>query len=376
MDYHVYPKHRITCSNCNKPGHEFKNCNESIKSYGIINVKIMGDMNETGLLRKNFVNSRNEINIITSKKYPNIKCNVNAGIVIDSGLNSEDKYKMNDNCVVCDDEDHLNKFWYYKDKIRFLMVSRNFSIGFIEFLRGRYDVSDANSIIQLFEQMYAKEIRIIAESSNEYDDILYLFLNRNNEGKEVVLNRVYEGRYALEYCESKMKFNMLKYKDKHPDDNVAWGLHFYTNIVKPKWDKVEWGFPKGRRDKRSEENIACACREFEEETGYTKDQYVVLDKIDPLEENLIGTNGVKYKHIYYLALDLVNSTENEKLNKEGSTIQYDKYEIGDIMWFMYDEAMENIRPYHIEKKGVLTRVYLFLLNYLIHNNVDLNDDKC
>lgn len=374
MDYHIYPKHRIICSNCNKPGHEFKNCTESIKSYGIINIKL-GDCAEIELIKKNFVNARNEINVITSKKYPNIKCNINSGIAIDSGINSEDKYKITDDCILCNDEDHVNKFWYYKDKINFLMVSRNFSIGFIEFLRGRYDVSDANSIILLFEQMYASEIKIIADPSNEYDDILYLFLNRNNEEKDTVLNRVYEGKYSFEYCASKIKFNMLKYITKYPDDNVVWGLHFYTKVVKPKWDKVEWGFPKGRRDKRNEENIACACREFEEETGYSKDQYIILDKIDPLEENLIGTNGVKYKHIYYLALDLINSNETEKLNKEGSMLKYDKYEIGDIMWFRYDEAMENIRPYHREKKGVLTRVYLFLLNYLIHNNIENMDEK-
>ena len=31
--------------------------------------------------------------------------------------------------------------------------------------------------------------------------------------------------------------------------------------------------------KKAEENLTCACREFEEETGYKKDEYTVLNKI-------------------------------------------------------------------------------------------------
>ena len=122
------------------------------------------------------------------------------------------------------------------------MVSRRFSLGFIEFLRGKYDVYDVKSIINLFEQMYEEEINLIRKS--KYDDLLYCFLNRNEEPKEVVLNRIYEGRYANEYCEAKIKFNLLR----DLGDDVQLDLDFYTKHIKPRWKNPEWGFPKGRRD--------------------------------------------------------------------------------------------------------------------------------
>jgi len=189
---------------------------------------------------------------------------------------------------------------------------------------------------------------------------LYYFLNRHNESKEIVLNRIYEGRYSNEYCEAKTKFNMLSNPLEDDDENnIPWNLNFYAKSIKPKWTMPEWGFPKGRRDKRSEENLSCACREFEEETGYKKNEYQILNKIEPIEEKLIGTNGIHYKHIYYLATNL-----SEKPIKISDC---DIYEIGDIKWFTYDDAMAHIRPYHTEKKKILTGIYLFVLNYLIHH---------
>ena len=236
------------------------------------------------------------------------------------------------------------------------MVSRKFSLGFIEFIRGKYDVSDPKGIINLFEQMYDEEIKLIQK--NEYDDILYHFLNRANETKEIVLNRIYEGKYSNEYCEAKIKFNLLKYPSDDENDNVPWDLNFYAKNIRPKYKKPEWGFPKGRRDRKTEENINCACREFEEETGYKKDEYTILNKIEPIEEKMVGTNGIFYKHIYYLSIN------NDKTN---IPTDFDSYEIGEIKWFTYDEAMCHIRPYHYEKKKILMRIYLFILNYLIHN---------
>jgi len=365
MEYTNYSRKKNICTNCGKLGHEFKVCTEPITSFGIINVKIIDDNNESFVLRENFSSKKNDNHIITSKKYPDIKCSISSNIILDDKNNR----KMTNESITCEEIATDNcKFWYYRTKIVFLMVSRKFSLGFIEFVRGRYDVSDTKTIINLFEQMTIDEIKLIHK--NNYDDILYYFLNRNNEEKEIVLNKIYEGKYSLEYCESKIKFDMLKNPQNYPDNDIIWGLYFYTKNVKPKWTKSEWGFPKGRREKRTEENLACACREFEEETGYTKNEYLVLNKIEPIEEIMTGTNGVIYKHVYYLALDLVNcSASNSHINRDNHELKYDKYEIGDIMWFTYDDAMTHIRPYHSEKKKILTRIYLFIINSLIHDNI-------
>ncbi|AYV85387.1 MAG: NUDIX hydrolase [Satyrvirus sp.] len=357
MEYEKNFRKKFICANCGKIGHEFRSCNEPITSFGIINIKILDDINESLLLKDKFSTKKNTYYRIVSKKYPDIKCYISDNIKLyDNNL-----YKLDNETIPYSEEEHLLKFNYYKNKILFMMVSRKFSLGFIEFIRGKYSVDDTKGIINLFEQMYDDEIKYIHR--NQYDNILYYFLNRNNEPKEVVLNRIYESRYSNEYCEAKIKFNMLLNTSDDDNNNVPWNLHFYTKNIKPKWKKPEWGFPKGRRDKHTEENLSCACREFEEETGYKKSEYFVLNKIEPIEERLVGTNGVSYKHIYYLSIN--NS------NKDFSTADYDIYEIGEIKWFTYDEAMNYIRPYHVEKKKILTRVYLFILNYLIHNVYDI-----
>lgn len=359
------------CINCGKMGHENKYCNEAITSFGVINVKILDNHNESLLLKNSFSIKKNKLFLIESKKYKNTKCYMSNTIKLyDEPLKCYEQhidfdynknYKINNENIPFEMDIKLQKFCFYKNRILFMMVSRRFSLGFIEFIRGKYNISDATSIINLFEQMTINEIKII--ETNTYDDILYYFLNRKNESKEIVLNRIYEGKYSNEYCEAKIKFNYLLNPNENEEDNIPWNLYFYTKHIKPKWNIPEWGFPKGRRDKRNEENLMCACREFEEETGYKTNEYIILNRIEPIEEKLIGTNGVNYKHIYYLA---INNTDKE-INVNG----YDIYEIGNIKWFTYDEAISYIRPYHIDKKKILTSVYLFIMNYLIHYNQEI-----
>ena len=312
-------------------------------------------MNESLIIKEKFSTKKTTFYKIISNKYPNIKCYVSDNIKLCE--DQDNTYKLDNETIPYQDEEQLHKFHYYKNKIVFLMISRKFSLGFIEFVRGKYDVSDTNTIINLFEQMYVDEIKFIRKY--QYDTILYHFLNRNNESKETVLNKTYEGKYSNEYCEAKIKFNMLLNPSDDENSDIPLDLDFYTKYIKPRWKKPEWGFPKGRRDKRAEDNLSCACREFEEETGYNTNEYNILNKIEPIEENLTGTNGIDYKHIYYLA---INNCDKDRVSHN-----YDKYEIGDIKWFTYDDAMLHIRPYHVEKKKILTRVYLFILNYLIYN---------
>lgn len=343
-----YELKRKICLNCGKTGHEFKICNEPITSYGVINFNILSYPNEKLIIKENFSLKKNKSYKIISKKYPEVKCYI-SNIKAQDDFNT---YKIKDNKINYEELDDLQKFLYYKDKIFFMMVSRRFSLGFIEFIRGKYDVYNSKNIIDIFEQMYESEITLI--NDNDYDDILYFFLNRKNEIKEIVLKKIYEGKYGNEYIDAKNKFSLLQ----NPDSQVPLDLYFYTTHIKSKWNNAEWGFPKGRRDKRSEENINCAIREFQEETGYHENEYSILDKIEPLEEKLVGTNGIEYRHIYYLAL---NNCKDHFIEK------YDNYEIGKIEWMNYQDAYSSIRPYHVDKKRILTQTFLFIINFLIKN---------
>jgi 8-oxo-dGTP pyrophosphatase MutT (NUDIX family) len=344
-------KKKIICSNCGKPNHKSKQCIEPIVSYGLINIRILGGSQINYDIIKHFNTQSYPYYYIKSKKYTSVYCCVMDNIKIyEDFCEKYDKY----NHIPYQKEEDLKKFWFFKDKIQFMMISRHFSLGFIDFIKGNYEINDQESISRLFELMSQEEINFIKD--NQYDDILYHLMNRNHEEKEIVLNRIYKGNYGAEYLNSKNKFQMLQNKPDH-------GLLFYVENIKPKWKMVEWGFPKGRKDKYVEEDLKCACREFEEETGYHSDEYVILNKIAPIEEKLIGTNGVYYRHIYFISLNkslIINETEKP------TNRNYDSYEVGDIQWFTYEEAINHIRPYHHDKKNILTKVYLFILNFLIN----------
>lgn len=355
MDY-SYTKNikKKFCINCGKTGHEQKKCKEPVTSFGVINFKIDGGERESLHMLRQFSNFSTYTRII-SNTYPQVKCYISRGIKIFDNIAN---YKINDTYIPFDVVS-LGKLADYTDRIQFMMVSRKYSLGYIQFLRGKYDLSDSNSIIELFEQMTESEIANIKKSA--YDDLLYYFLNRSNEPREIVLNRIYEGKYSNEYCEAKMKFNLLSNCANDIDTNIPWNLNFYLQHANPKWNTPEWGFPKGRRDGKTEENLCCAKREFEEETGLKTCDYSILNKIEPLEEKLVGTNGVEYRHIYYLAL---NKSENNEIT------DFDENEIGEVRWMTFDEAIGNIRPYHYEKKSILTKVFLFIINFIINSDFD------
>ena len=356
MTKHINYKKK-TCSNCGILGHGCRFCKQPKTSFGVININIIDNVDEMIRLKTTYSHKDEPCYRITSRIYPQIVCTIPD--IKENDIN----YQLVYDKIICKNENDMRKFCYYHDKISFMMVSRKFSLGFVEFIRGNYDVLDNDSIINLFRQMYESEITLIG--SNVYDDLLYYFLNRQNTPKQQLLTEIYEGKYYREYCQAKIKFNVLKdaskTNDSISDNNMYMNdqslpLSWYVEKIKPKWPGPEWGFPKGRRDRRSEENLACACREFEEETGFSNHHYSILDKIEPIEENLIGTDKTNYRHIYYLAINN---------NPELTSDDYDKNEIGQIKWFNYTEAIAKIRPYHHNKLHILTRIYVFILNELI-----------
>ena len=61
------------------------------------------------------------------------------------------------------------------------------------------------------------------------------------------------------------------------------------------------GFQKGRRNLR-ESDYDCALREFQEETGFERNEYEILRNIRPVEEIFYGSNNIRYKHVYLYQL--------------------------------------------------------------------------
>ena len=86
------------------------------------------------------------------------------------------------------------------------------------------------------------------------------------------------------------------------------------------------------------------------QNGDSRDKFTILHQIDPIEELFSGTNNIRYKHIYYIAAakDLV---------KDNFTIDKNNFnqvtEISTIKWHTFENGLESIRDYNIEKNSFL-----------------------
>lgn len=220
---------------------------------------------------------------------------------------------------------------YNLDKI--FLVCRKDSIGYSELLRGRYDIYDKKYIKTMLEVITQKEAKKI-RTLNDFEK-LRLDLGIDLTSKQ----------YKNEYNEAKMKFNVLKKGIKD------YSLESILNEIGEFWEEPEWGFPKGRRHLK-ESDLECAEREFQEETRFVSEDYEILYNVAPLEEYFIGSNSVRYKHIYYFAK--IIGDKDPKIDPENLE---QICEVGNVGWFSYNESLMKIRPYHKEKLTVLKKAF-------------------
>jgi len=227
--------------------------------------------------------------------------------------------------------------------IEFLLIQRKDTLGYVEFMRGKYILTNVDYIQTLFHQMTHDEL----DKLSKYDfDHLWNSLWNNQISRQ----------YKQEYEIALGKYNALK---EGKEDCCNKSLKDYIRNSNKEWSVAEWGFPKGRRGNKESE-ITCAVREFTEETGLEESQCVLVKNLLPLEENFLGGNRTPYRHRYYLAY-CKQSTEV----KIDSTNSIMNREIGDIGWFNYEKAMSLIRPYNIEKRQILSVANDILSNYVI-----------
>jgi len=299
------------CSNCNSGDHNYGDCKIPITSYGVILIDVPDELKDK--LTKHLL-SISEIPFT--------------------------------NGVDCPDRESINIFCKYKDSIKFLMINRKHSLGFIEFMRGKYILEDAEGIILLFSQMTIEEIKMI--KNNSFDS-LWSELWGNGEFKQ---------KFKREYIKSKCKFNKLN----NCNNCTYLNLDFFVEKIRPIWKHTEWGFPKGRRNRR-ECNYDCAVREFKEESGFSDGEFIMFPDLDCIEESLVGTNNVNYNHVYYVG---INSTSRVPFVDPSNKIQSD--EIGNIMWISFDDAMEVIRIHHKDRKNIIANIFSHIMNFIIEQS--------
>ena len=231
--------------------------------------------------------------------------------------------------------------------IQYLMICRKHTLGYIDFMRGKYSINNKSYIINMIKQMTNTEKQ-----------------NLNAKDFNVLWNQIWgdppvSSQYKNEEIISREKFNILKLGVFMK--NEFYNLHDlieesnkYSN-----WEEPEWGFPKGRRNYQ-EKDYDCALREFSEETGYNKQYLHCIRNCFPFEENFTGSNYKSYKHIYYLMY--------MDYNDSILPIKYEDFEVSQLIWKSYDECMNVIRHYNLEKKRILTNIHNSLMLHNLYNS--------
>lgn len=228
------------------------------------------------------------------------------------------------------------------NNFEYLMIQRVDSFGYVEFMRGKYSMHNYQYLKNIIDEMTIHEKQNILTKS--FDE-LWLSLWGEYSGIQ------YRGEEQV----SKNKYLQLK-------AGIEWGgmkysLETLIQLSTTRWEVAEWGFPKGRRNNQ-EKDLDCAFREFSEETGYDKQCLKQILNVIPYEEIFIGSNIKSYKNKYYLSYMDNDATQ---INN------YQKSEVKNMKWLSYDECMNTIRPYNIEKKNIITSINNTLHKFFICN---------
>lgn len=181
-----------------------------------------------------------------------------------------------------------------------LLVRKRFTYSYCVFVNGRYNSSDNENLIRLFSGMTLEEkINIL---SLNFDQIWY---------------GIWFNRHDRDFKHAKSIFDRIFVRDE--------GARLKRLIAKSKNDELIWEIPKGRHDNKTESDINCATREFEEETGINKSKYKLW--IDGTKSHSYVDGDVRYSNTYFIAytrnkLDVNVNFNNIEQLKEVSAIKW------------------------------------------------------
>ena len=229
----------------------------------------------------------------------------------------------------------------------FLMIRRKDTLGFVDFVRGKYTFSDFIHLRNIIDEMTVDEKHRLLTS-----DFKHLWTE--------MWGGYTNSQFTGEEAQARDKFNKLKNGVSfRGDGHTPVTLRELVENSPTRWKRAEWGFPKGRRNNQ-ECDIDCAIRENGEETGYAVSKTEVLSNVVPFEEVFIGSNLKSYKHKYFIAV----------VHKDlQPTSAFERSEVSKLKWMSYETCVKKIRPYNIEKLKMFSRIHFILMTYRIIKNL-------
>ena len=209
-------------------------------------------------------------------------------------------------------------------RLQFLMIRRAHTLGFVDFMRGKYSIYNREYLLNLFQEMTVHEKDIL--NSHRFTDIWNKMWNKPNVKSD---GGGSSSSSSSEYTASHEKFNSLK----SGVINQAGEQYSLEDLIRDSsiivYEEQEWGFPKGRRE-QNESDYDCALREFTEETGYSSRQLMPIENIVPYEEIFMGSNMRSYKHKYFLM-------RHNPVGKNES--KPDPLEVSKMEWKTFEECI-------------------------------------
>jgi 8-oxo-dGTP pyrophosphatase MutT (NUDIX family) len=218
---------------------------------------------------------------------------------------------------------------------KYLMICRRKTLGYVDFMRGRYNAHTPAYIMNLINEMTVDEkAALLAQEFSELSADLW--------------GTSHEDAFSRE------KFELLK------RGAVPQSLAALVAASDTAWESQEWGFPKGRRN-ANETEVACALREYEEETGHSRHHLKLIKNLLPFEEIFTGSNYKSYKHKYYVGFCDAEPTG-----------PFQASEVSAMRCFTYEEALAVIRPYNTERKQILAHVHTLLTTHFFDHFMGSN----
>ncbi len=214
--------------------------------------------------------------------------------------------------------------------VEYLLVQRKDTMAYVDLVRGKYPTEEIKRMEAL--RVYADEL-----TASE---------------RETLLNQSFENIWKGLWVNPRSRtctYEFYRAKERFEHLN----LRPLFDQIPCRWTETEFGFPKGRK-MMSETPLECARREFAEETGYRKEDYTLLSDIDPVEELYLGSNGKKYRHIYYLAVINPDAPPPSEVDRNNP---HQGGEIRAVCWLSLEESLDRIRSYNKDKKRVLELVH-------------------